>query len=104
MLLRKSTLSSEDFYGPYEAQEMGKKHSEELSVKVVDYPNMVYVGLEHGNERGYATDVDAKAKGLKVNKLSGTECFGVKLYIYIIYHKIQDIYNILYCIYHDYEL
>ena len=22
---------------------MGKKHSEELSVKVVDYPNMVYV-------------------------------------------------------------
>lgn len=51
-------MSSEDFYGPYEAwpvlpwsgtwksleaQDMGKKHSEELSVKVVDYPNMVYV-------------------------------------------------------------
>lgn len=69
----KSTLTSEDFYGAYEAQDMGKKHSEELSVKVVDYPNMVYVGQEHGNERGYATDVEAKAKGVKINKLSGTE-------------------------------
>ena len=28
---------------PREAQEMGKKHSAELNVKVVDYPNMVYV-------------------------------------------------------------
>ncbi|CAE7255009.1 MET3 [Symbiodinium natans] len=69
----KSTLTSEDFYGAYEAQDMGKKHSAELSVKVVDYPNMVYVGQENGNERGYATDVDAKAKGVKINKLSGTE-------------------------------
>lgn len=35
-------------FGPHvdesgEAQEMGKKHSAELNVKVVDYPNMVYV-------------------------------------------------------------
>merc|ERR1719453_606685 len=69
----KSTLTSDDFYGPYEAQEMGKKHSEELSVKVVDYPNMVYVGTEHGNERGYMTEPDAKAKQLKISKLSGTD-------------------------------
>jgi sulfate adenylyltransferase len=69
----KSTLTSDDFYGAYEAQEMGKKHSEELSVTVVDYPNMVYVGGDHGNERGYATDVAAKAKGLKIMKLSGTD-------------------------------
>jgi len=69
----KSTLTSEDFYGAYEAQEMGKKHSKELGVTVVDYPNMVYVGEEHGNERGYATDVDAKAKGVKPHKLSGTD-------------------------------
>ena len=26
----------------WQAQDMGKKHSAELSVKVVDYPNMVY--------------------------------------------------------------
>jgi len=69
----KSTLTSDDFYGAYEAQENGKKHSEELAVTVVDYPNMVYVGEENGNARGYASDVDAKAKGLKISKLSGTE-------------------------------
>jgi len=69
----KSTLTSEDFYGAYEAQEMGKKHSAELGVGVVDYPNMVYVGEEHGNERGYATEPDAKSRGLKVEKLSGTD-------------------------------
>merc|ERR1711881_168540 len=69
----KSTLTSDDFYGAYEAQEMGKKHSAELGVSVVDYPNMVYVGEEHGNERGYATEPDAKSRGLKVSKLSGTE-------------------------------
>merc|ERR1712187_585103 len=68
----KSTLTSDDFYGAYEAQEMGKKHSEELSMKVVDYPNMVYVG-EQGNERGYTTEPDAKSRGLKIAKLSGTE-------------------------------
>merc|ERR1712107_886479 len=69
----KSTLTSDDFYGPYEAQENGKKHSAELAVTVVDYPNMVYVGEEQGNERGYLFDVDAKSKGLKIHKLSGTE-------------------------------
>merc|ERR1712217_748336 len=68
----KSTLTSDDFYGAFEAQEMGKKHSAELGVTVVDYPNMVYVG-ESGNERGYATEPDAKAKGLKIQKLSGTK-------------------------------
>merc|ERR1712032_930783 len=68
----KSTLTSDDFYGAFEAQDMGKKHSEELSVSVVDYPNMVYVG-DAGNERGYMSDTDAKAKGLKIQKLSGTK-------------------------------
>merc|ERR1711937_962173 len=69
----KSTLTSEDFYGAFEAQENGKKHSAALAVTVVDYPNMVYVGEEHGNERGYASDKAAKEKGLKIHKLSGTE-------------------------------
>eukprot|EP00933_Yihiella_yeosuensis_P043864 TRINITY_DN38858_c0_g1_i1.p1 TRINITY_DN38858_c0_g1~~TRINITY_DN38858_c0_g1_i1.p1 ORF type:complete len:432 (-),score=87.26 TRINITY_DN38858_c0_g1_i1:132-1427(-) len=69
----KSTLNGEDFYGAFEAQEMGKKHSKELSVTVVDYPNMVYVGAENGNERGYTTEPDAKSRGLKVQKLSGTD-------------------------------
>merc|ERR1711920_1089821 len=69
----KSTLTSDDFYGAFEAQENGKKHSAELAVTVVDYPNMVYVGEDQGNARGYLSDVDAKAKGLKIHKLSGTE-------------------------------
>jgi len=69
----KSTLTSDDFYGAFEAQEMGKKHSADLDMTVVDYPNMVYVGEEQGNERGYTTEPDAKAKGIKPAKLSGTE-------------------------------
>eukprot|EP00927_Polykrikos_kofoidii_P000500 TRINITY_DN10180_c0_g3_i1.p1 TRINITY_DN10180_c0_g3~~TRINITY_DN10180_c0_g3_i1.p1 ORF type:complete len:428 (+),score=67.83 TRINITY_DN10180_c0_g3_i1:138-1421(+) len=69
----KSTVTGDDFYGAYEAQEMGKKHSEELSMTVVDYPNMVYVGEEHGNERGYLTEPEAKMRKLKIGKLSGTE-------------------------------
>merc|ERR1711972_909578 len=69
----KSTLTSDDFYGAFEAQEMGKKHAAELEITVVDYPNMVYVGEEHGNARGYISDKAAKEKGLKIAKLSGTE-------------------------------
>merc|ERR1712107_878324 len=65
----KSTLTSEDFYGAFEAQEMGKKHSAELDMTVVDYPNMVYVGEEHGNARGYTADKASKEKGLKIAKL-----------------------------------
>merc|ERR1712146_339165 len=44
----KSTLTSDDFYGAFEAQ-------------------------EHGNARGYTPDTEAKKKGIKVQKLSGTE-------------------------------
>merc|ERR1711866_25791 len=61
----KSTLTSDDFYGAYEAQDMAKKHMDELDMKVVDYPNMVYVGEKDGNARGYISDKAAKEKGLK---------------------------------------
>merc|ERR1712048_705604 len=69
----KSTVTGDDFYGAFDAQDMGKKHSLELGVTVVDYPNMVYVGEENGNERGYTTEPDAKERGLSIKKLSGTE-------------------------------
>mmetsp|Transcript_98754 Transcript_98754/g.155638 ORF Transcript_98754/g.155638 Transcript_98754/m.155638 type:complete len:430 (-) Transcript_98754:192-1481(-) len=65
----KSTITGDDFYGPYDAQEMGKKHSEELGVTVAHYENMVYVGPEEG----YIQESLAKSRGLKVVKLSGTE-------------------------------
>jgi sulfate adenylyltransferase len=69
----KSTLTSEDFYGAFDAQEKGKKHQDELFMKVVSYENMVYVGEDKGNVRGYATESEAKSKALKIQKLSGTE-------------------------------
>merc|ERR1712193_377818 len=57
----KSTLDSEDFYGPYDAQEMGEKHMAELDMKVAKYENMVHVGEKDGNARGFTTESDAKA-------------------------------------------
>merc|ERR1719157_169914 len=65
----KSTVTGDDFYGPYDAQEMGKKYSAELGVTVVHYENMVYVGPE----QGYMQESKAKELGLKAVKLSGTE-------------------------------
>merc|ERR1711874_240089 len=60
----KSTLDSEDFYGAFEAQEMGKKYSAELGVTVTHYENMVYVG----SEEGYVQESVAKQQGKKVVK------------------------------------
>merc|ERR1712039_420994 len=64
----KSTITGDDFYGAYDAQDMGKKYSAELGVKVTHYENMVYVG-----EDGYVEESEAKKRGAKVVKLSGTE-------------------------------
>jgi len=65
----KSTITGDDFYGAYDAQEMGKKFSTELGVTVTHYENMVYVGPEDG----YVQESEAKKQGKKVAKLSGTE-------------------------------
>lgn len=63
----KSSLDGEDFYGAYDAQDFAKKHSEELGIKTVASLNLV------STEEGYMSAEDAKAKGLKPVKLSGTE-------------------------------
>eukprot|EP00408_Alexandrium_pacificum_P068529 CAMPEP_0171168070 /NCGR_PEP_ID=MMETSP0790-20130122/7524_1 /TAXON_ID=2925 /ORGANISM="Alexandrium catenella, Strain OF101" /LENGTH=689 /DNA_ID=CAMNT_0011632905 /DNA_START=96 /DNA_END=2165 /DNA_ORIENTATION=- len=65
----KSTITGDDFYGAYDAQEIGKKFAEELGMTVAHYENMVYVGPEEG----YVQESVAKAQGQKVVKLSGTE-------------------------------
>merc|ERR1712156_542042 len=65
----KSTITGDDFYGAYDAQEIGKKYSAELGVTVSHYENMVYVGPEVG----YVEESVAKKQGQKVVKLSGTE-------------------------------
>mmetsp|Transcript_65734 Transcript_65734/g.157090 ORF Transcript_65734/g.157090 Transcript_65734/m.157090 type:complete len:432 (-) Transcript_65734:100-1395(-) len=69
----KSTLTSDDFYGAFDAQAMGEKHAPELNMRVAKYENMVYVGEDKGNVRGYTTESEAKGKGYKISKLSGTE-------------------------------
>ncbi len=64
----KSTITGEDFYGAYDAQEMGMKHAHELGVEVVPSLNLVYT-----KEKGYVTEEEANEATLKAVKLSGTE-------------------------------
>jgi len=64
----KSSLTGEDFYGQYDAQDMAKKHSKELDMQVVPSLDILYTA-----EAGYTTVDIAKEKGLKPVKLSGTE-------------------------------
>merc|ERR1712190_656260 len=64
----KSAITGDDFYGAYDAQEIGKKYSNELGVTVTHYENMVYVDGE-----GYVEESVAKKQGKKAAKLSGTE-------------------------------
>jgi sulfate adenylyltransferase len=56
------------FYGPYEAQELFKKHEADIGVKMVDFQMMVY--LE--SEDRYVPDNEVKP-GDKVLNISGTE-------------------------------
>jgi sulfate adenylyltransferase len=65
----KSTITGDDFYGAYDAQETGKKFEAELGVKVTHYENMVYVG----GDEGYVQESVAKEQKQKIVKLSGTE-------------------------------
>ncbi|CAK9014729.1 Sulfate adenylyltransferase (ATP-sulfurylase) (Sulfate adenylate transferase) (SAT) [Durusdinium trenchii] len=64
----KSSVTGEDFYGPYDAQEILQEHAAELGVKPVPSLNLVYTA-----EEGYITADKAEELGLKPLKLSGTE-------------------------------
>ena len=64
----KSSLSGEDFYGPYEAQDFAKECSKELNMQTVPSLNLVFT-----EEEGYVTADHAKENGLHVKKLSGTQ-------------------------------
>lgn len=64
----KSSLTGEDFYGPYEAQDFARDHSSELGMETVPSLNLVYT-----EEEGYVTAEHAEARGLHVKKLSGTQ-------------------------------
>jgi sulfate adenylyltransferase len=64
----KSTISGNDFYGPYEAQDFARDQAAELGMETVPSLNLVYT-----EEEGYVTAEHAEARGLHVRKLSGTQ-------------------------------
>jgi len=64
----KSSITGEDYYGAYDAQDTAKAMSEKLGVIPVPSLNLVYT-----EEEGYVTAEEAKEKGLHEKKLSGTK-------------------------------
>ena len=56
------------FYGPYDAQELMKKHAEELDITMVPFQNMVYV-----EDRAQYIPEDEVKEGQNVLNISGTE-------------------------------
>mmetsp|Transcript_33017 Transcript_33017/g.48443 ORF Transcript_33017/g.48443 Transcript_33017/m.48443 type:complete len:385 (-) Transcript_33017:40-1194(-) len=64
----KSSVTGDDFYGAYEAQDFAKEKGPELGVIPVPSLNLVYT-----EEEGYVTADEAEEKGLHTKKLSGTK-------------------------------
>jgi sulfate adenylyltransferase len=64
----KSSLSGDDFYGPYQAQDFARDNATELGMETVPSLNLVFT-----EEEGYVTAEHAEARGLHVKKLSGTQ-------------------------------
>jgi len=60
--------AGEDFYGPYDAQDLFKKYQDEIGVEMVDFKHMVYV-----QERAQYEPADEIEDGLTVLNISGTE-------------------------------
>lgn len=64
----KSSLSGDDFYGAYDAQDFATLHAPELGMQTVPSLNITYT-----EEEGYVTADVADAKGLHRLNLSGTK-------------------------------
>ena len=64
----KSSLSGDDFYGPYDAQNFAQECAVELAMETVPSLNLVFT-----EEEGYVTAEHAEARGVHVKKLSGTQ-------------------------------
>lgn len=58
----------EDFYGPYDAQELFKAHADEIGIEMVDFKHMVYV-----QEKAQYYPVSEVPEGSTVLDISGTE-------------------------------
>ena len=57
-----------DFYGPYDAQELFRRHQDEIGVEMVDFKQMVYV-----QDRAQYEPADEVEAGATVLNISGTE-------------------------------
>jgi sulfate adenylyltransferase len=60
--------AGDDFYGPYDAQELFRQHQDEMGIEMVDFKHMVYV-----QERAQYEPADEIEDGLTVLNISGTE-------------------------------
>ena len=58
----------QDFYGPYDAQDLFRKHQDEIGVEMVDFKQMVYV-----QERAQYEPRDEVEPGATILDISGTE-------------------------------
>ena len=58
----------EDFYGPYEAQELFRQYEDEIGLEMVDFKHMVYV-----QERAQYEPIDEVEQDATVLNISGTE-------------------------------
>ena len=64
----KSSITGDDFYGPYEAQDLAKECSDRIGVTPVPSLNLVFT-----EEEGYVTADYADEQGLTKKNLSGTK-------------------------------
>ncbi|MEM9898190.1 MAG: bifunctional sulfate adenylyltransferase/adenylylsulfate kinase, partial [Pseudomonadota bacterium] len=60
--------SGEDFYGPYDAQDLFRQYQDEIGIEMVDFKHMVYV-----QERAQYEPADQVEEGANVLNISGTE-------------------------------
>ncbi len=60
--------AGEDFYGPYEAQDLFRTHQDEMGIQMVDFKHMVYV-----QERAQYEPADEIKGDVTVLNISGTE-------------------------------
>ena len=60
--------AGEDFYGPYDAQELFREHEKDIGIEMVDFKHMVYV-----QERAQYEPADEVEDGATVLNISGTE-------------------------------
>ncbi len=63
-----SNSAGEDFYGPYDAQELFKEHEAEMGIEMVPFKHMVYV-----QDRAQYEPADEIEEGVTVLNISGTE-------------------------------